>query len=349
MSDAGLVTEAEMIRMLRRGQRLGQLMVRAKVTETRGVDALVEIAWNDRTYEFAAEFKARSTPRAVEEAVQQARRWSERTGRPPLVVVPYLSEERLKRLESMKVSGIDLCDNGVVVIPGELYVFRSGRPNRYRDSIPTKYAYRGVTSLVPRVFLCRPSYERVSDIRTEVEARGGRITLATVSKALKRMDEDALITRGDNVIRLVQPDALLDKLSASYQAPRARLRQRLSMDRSLEELFGSLSRSVSAVLSGASSGSRYAVTGRDSPPTVYCRDVDEVLAAWGKWTRPAERFVDLDLCETDAVWVYFDARREGSIKYASPVQTYLELASGDKRDKQAAEQVRERILKELKQ
>ena len=43
--------------------------------------------------------------------------------------------------------------------------------------------------------------------------------------------------------------------------------------------------------------------------------------------------------------MYFDARRESGLVWASPVQTYLELNAGDKRDQETALQVRELILR----
>ena len=33
------------------------------------------------------------------------------------IVTPYLSEQQLRMLESKQVSGVDLCGNGVIVVP----------------------------------------------------------------------------------------------------------------------------------------------------------------------------------------------------------------------------------------
>ncbi|MFH1760817.1 MAG: hypothetical protein ABIA63_06920 [bacterium] len=52
--------------------------------------------------------------------------------------------------------------------------------------------------------------------------------------------------------------------------------------------------------------------------------------------------------ETEDETVFFDARNENGFWWASPVQVYLELMAGDKRDKEAAEQVKSLILKNLK-
>ena len=116
-------------------------------------DFQVELRWGDRTFSFVAEAKRRSTPAVLEQAADQALRIAEATGRLPMVIVPYLTESSLDRLVQRGVSGIDLSGNGVAIAPGVLYLRRSGRPNRYPESQPMRYAYRGATSVVPRVFL----------------------------------------------------------------------------------------------------------------------------------------------------------------------------------------------------
>lgn len=47
-------------------------------------DFSVSVTWGAERYEFAAEAKMRSTPRALEEALRQARRWAVESGRAPM-------------------------------------------------------------------------------------------------------------------------------------------------------------------------------------------------------------------------------------------------------------------------
>jgi len=62
-----------------------------------------------------------------------------------------------------------------------------------------------------------------------------------------------------------------------------------------------------------------------------------------------DRFPNVELIETDDETVYFDARENTEFWWASPVQVYLELMAGDKRDRETAEQVRSLILKDIEQ
>ena len=112
----------------------------------------------------------------VQFAAQQARRLSRPPLRWPMVFCPYLSEERLEELEREGVSGLDLCGNGVVVVPGEWLVRRTGKPNLYPQSFSIKNVFRGTSSLVARVFLRRPIYGMVGEIREEIRKRGGGVT-----------------------------------------------------------------------------------------------------------------------------------------------------------------------------
>jgi len=310
-------------------------------------DFRITIRWGDRAFEFVAEAKTRSTPRVLEDAASRADQAADMTGLRPMIIVPYLSERSLDWLADRGVSGIDLSGNGLALVPGVLYLRRSGRPNRYPESQPSKYAYRGATSIAPRVFLCRRAFDSVTAIKDEIESRGGKVALSTVSKALARMVEDVLIRRTDSCITLLQPEALLDKLRESFERPSLKRTATLKvsdLDQFFRRVDGAEPR-PRLVLSGASSQSRYASGLRSDQPEAYCEDLSEVRKRAVDLWNEAERFSDLTIIETRDRTPFFDARRDPSgVVYASPVQTYLELAAGDKRDREMAESVRRSIL-----
>jgi hypothetical protein len=97
-----------------------------------------------------------------------------------------------------------------------------------------------------------------------------------------------------------------------------------------------------AARTGASSVAAYAVMARGGTEEYYCSDAaDAVRALDGKFA-PTERFATIALMETPDEEVYFDRRDDLT---SSPVQTFLELSHGDKRDRETAGQVREVILR----
>ena len=102
--------------------------------------------------------------------MRQSRRRAAESGRLPMVIVPFLVEQRIERLEEQGVSGLDLCGNGLIVIPGRLLLRRTRQPNRYPESSPSRFAYRGAISLVPRAFLRGAEYSSVGRVRNEIRA-----------------------------------------------------------------------------------------------------------------------------------------------------------------------------------
>jgi hypothetical protein len=268
--------------------------------------------------------------------------------------VPYLPDARLAELEAAGVSGIDLCGNGVVVVPGELLVYRTGRPNRFRSEAEIKNVFRGNSSLVARAFLLVPEYASVQEARREVERRGGNVVLATVSKVCKSLESLLVIERqrekgtAARQLRLLQPDKLLDLLASNYVAPvvtdTLRGKTKLSPEDFRKALAATEKEGGKVVQTGFGSVGAYAVMAREPMQSFYCSDRNAVVRSLGNAFEPTDRFANVTLSETRDDAVYFDRRPD---LVASPVQVYLELMAGDKRSKETAEQVRRVILAAL--
>ncbi len=353
-------TEKEMIEQLRRGEiLLPPLSVRFLESEVKTVgnnrlDALVEISWRGSKAKLAIECKALSTPKAFQGAVNILKSLRLPKGYRPMLLMPFLSERQLKDLEREGISGIDLCGNGVVIDPGKLAVFRSGGKNRFPSSAVIKNIYRKNTSMVGRVFLTRSVYDSVQDILAEINQRNllvGRwnrkpMSISTVSKALKTLEQDLIIDRGDK-ISLLQPEVLLEKLRDNYETPYSTKRLRMKVregNENIRRLLLGLSQMLDTpvVATGISSVGRYAVMQRGDILSVYCPRMERLLDQLpGDQT---DRFPNLELIETEDEKIYFDARQEGNFRWASPVQVYLELMVGDKRDQETAEQVKSGLL-----
>ena len=356
-------TEREMLEKLRRREvslpplsfRLLEGMPEAK--RNLRFDAFVEASWGERMAKFAVECKSLSTPKAFQDGLSLLKTSSLPKGYLPLLFLPFLSEHHLQELEREGINGIDLCGNGVVVVREMFAVFRSGQKNRFSSSAPIKNIYRKNSSMVGRVFLLRTGYETVQEIRAVINRRNTLVNrwdrkpmgLSTVSKALKTLEEDLIIARKDT-IRLLQPERLLQKLSDNYVPPNIKERVRLKISEesgTIQELLMKLSQALDLpfVVAGTSSVGRYAVMQRGDLLSIYCPRLETLLERLpGSRT---DRFPNLELVETEDETVYFDARQEESFWWASPVQVYLELMAGDKRDQETAEQVKSSIMKNL--
>lgn len=319
----------------------------------REVDATYDINWDGKQgYRFIANVKARATSQALAAAAMQVKSSAyEARGRFPLVIVPYLSPASLDEVERLGISAVDLCGNGVVQVPQQWLVVRSGKPNRFRGSNPLRGAYRGAASLVGRAFAVQPRFERVGDVLSFIEARGGHITLATVSKALSRLEEDLVIAREAKSIRLLQADKLLARLQEGYQPPQIRAKLQLKAPLADAELR---LRDAAAVIgarfspTGIASASRQTVVATEPVATFYCSAQPDELARAASLNPQQEKyFPTMELLQTDDERVYFDTRSGEEGMLASPVQTWLELATGDKRSQEVANNLRVRLQREL--
>ena len=204
------------------------------VGANRRFDAFIEAIWQQNIARFAVECKALSTPKAFQDSVNFLKSFSLPNDYLPMLFMPFLNERQLQELEGEGFSGIDLCANGVVVVPGTFAVFRSGGKNRFPSSALIKNIYRKNSSMVGRAFLLCAGYQTVQEIRTKINQRNFLvnrwdkmpISLSTVSKALKTLEGDLIVTRAET-IRLLQPDKLLEKLCENYEPPAIKERVRL--------------------------------------------------------------------------------------------------------------------------
>ncbi|GAC1334016.1 MAG: hypothetical protein NVSMB14_01010 [Isosphaeraceae bacterium] len=350
-------TEKEFIARLRRGEtafpplNLTWEEEEKKIDGVgRRIDGVIRMEWQKKTFRFVAECKRLSNPKALDAAVEQTRELVQGTNLLPLLVVTYLDEEAIDALEARAVSGIDLCGNGVVIVPGRWYVRRTGNPNLFRAEGAIKNVYRKNSSVVARLFLARPEFVSVQDALEELARRGGRVTLSTVSKVCKRLEEDLIVERKRDKrtkLRLIQPEKLLDRLAANYAPPGVtkRLTGKLNgieppeFRRQLRNWAQKAGEQVART--GASSVGAYAVMARNDMEAYYCTDASGAVRSLGERFQPTDRFATVTLLETRDEEVYFDRREDLT---ASAVETFLELSSGDKRDRETADQVRKVIL-----
>lgn len=211
--------------------------------------------------------------------------------------------------------------------------------------------------MVARVFLAHPFYDTVQEIRAEINRRNILVkswdkkpmSLSTVSKALNTLEQDLIVERKDK-IRLLQPDKLLEKLSGNYEPPKIKNQVQIKIletPDTINKLILKQSKALGLpiVSTGTSSASQFAVMQRGEMLSVYCPRMETRLDRLPG--NQSDRFPNLELIETEDETVYFDSKMVGDLWLASPVQSYLELMAGDKRDRDTADQVKSFILTNL--
>lgn len=302
-----------------------------------GVDGHLQLGWGGKAADFELQTSPRSAPSVAWRVLESLENLEIAGTKPtyPLLAVPYLSETLRTELEERRISGIDLNGN-YCIFTDELLALRSDRENEYAEQKDIKNIYSRNSSIVGRLFLLETGkFERVKEVHQEILSRGGDISLSTVSKVTSGLAEDLTIEKKRGSIRVLQPGKLLDNLRKGYVEPRVTETVRLKQEDLTDDLLADRL-DGDWVWSGTASATEYAVTTPDQEPELYTRQdrIDELKDLEN------ERFYDCTARATDDSFVYFDAR-DGT---ASPIQAYLELAQGGKRDRQIAETIREQSL-----
>jgi hypothetical protein len=310
--------------------------------QTERPDAIVGLRWSGQEQRFAVEYTASSTPREIQRAAEKASRYA-RADRSlaPMVVAPYLKREVLDTLVATFVSGVDLSGNYAIVVPERWLVVREGATNQFPASGPIKQIYRGQSGLIPRALLLGGPFRSATALAADTD-----VSLPTVSKVLTTLESELLIDRTDG-IRVIQPSLLLDHLVAEYRPPpiRRTLVGQLSLPSTERQRLAD---------NATRHGVRYALgdlTNWVTMPTanpltrVYTDAIDPLID--GLMIDETSRFPTFEFLEVEDPGVYYDLHRDstGTLNIVSPLQVYLELSTGGKRELQAARDLRDGLLR----
>ncbi len=359
MTKTGKNTKIDPLRMLdrlRSGESLlPPLVIQAMVvTHDRAIDALIEVAFsNDAARErFAVECKARSTKEDFRKATQQASENAKRLDCHPLVFLPYLSPDRLAELESLAISGIDLCGNGIVYVPNRICVVRTGHPNLYPDSRPVANPFCGRSGLVARMLIEQPQWGTLIELTEAIDKQSQLKgpSLSQVSKTISAYTEEMLVIKEGNRIKLADPIWMLDQLGKNWrlnQPRRKRFYRSSKGPPKLKELSDSTKLAWS--LTGESSATRYCMSAQGGPLNVAVSDLRFAESLLSLTPENVPIFADIVLIETkDGAAFFANEQDHEGVRYASRIQTWLELNSGDGRQRETAKDLYQAIIKASK-
>lgn len=222
--------------------------------------------------------------------------------------------------------------------------------------------------MVARMLLQRPRWESLSELTAAIKAEGVALSLPQASKAVQAMVEDLTVSKSAGAITLREPLRLLEKLGSEWRKPRQFWRRDdengrsvkiqsvspVSSRRTLRLPAGmdwpralSSDPSLQWAVSGESSVIRYAMFSQGGPRRIAVSSISLAMPLLGGTAEPVPNFADVELMETDEPGFYFgNETDENGIRWASRLQTWLELQSGDARQQDAAKDLRDQILKE---
>jgi hypothetical protein len=320
-----------------------------------GMDGLLRAQWGgvDALYVFT--YKAASTPRAQEAAIARVRADTyHRLGTQPLVIVPHLGEEALRELDRTGTSGIDLCGNGLLIAENFRF-WRSGQPNRYKDARPIRQPFVGDSSIFAKCFLLRDHFPSLLELGrfakdrtfgTYPALRAEGLTQGTASKVVQSLVDELIVRKVGSELILQDRKRLLVLLQRGYRRtePSTVVGATLLSPEHVwdalkeERTFGSLR----AVATGLSSAGHYKALSGGGRLQLYVSDINYATTRLA--LRTGKAFANIELHEDRKHAVYFDAREEGAMLWASPIQTWLELATGGPREQEAATAIEQMLL-----
>jgi hypothetical protein len=353
-------TEYELLGMLERGEvklppvqlTLHQDVVRVPQHQ---IDGCLKAQWGGLDAVFVFEYKATNTPRVQETAIAQVNLYAHQLGLLPLVVLPYLSEVALAELDRSETSGIDLCGNGLLIAKNFRF-WRSGQPNRYKDTRPIRNPFHGDSSIFARCFLLRDHFSSLLDLGKFAQDRTfdaypafrqKALTQGTASKVVQSLVDELTVRKVDSGLELQDRRRLLTLLRRGYrrtEPPKVIGSSLLSPEDiwyavQEERIHGG---SFRAVATGLSSAGYYKALSGSGRLGLYVSNLN--AATTRLQIRTGKAFANIELHEDRKNTVYFDAREDGGKLWASPIQTWLELAAGGPREQEAAEQIERTLL-----
>ena len=320
------------------------------------IDAVIKFKiQNGQSFEAAVEVVTISTPKTISLKSNIIKNLSSEFSKRkllPMIIAPYINAKQSAVLFKEGVSWIDLSGNMLLNIPPEIYIQRTGEPNKFPDTVPIKKVFEGTSSLVIRALLLKPEgFSSSNEIVEFINERNGKITPATVSKVLKSLEDELLISRSrtNSNIFVKQPQQLLENLAdgyADYSKRKKNSSYKYDVD-NINELFKAFyEESVDYAYCGfyAAQIKGYGVTEQVTIFVKSMQDLKKALKNTPDIARADEEYGQVTFIETKNPCVWFNNQGESYEKVIDDLELYLEMNIDRPRGPKIAEQLKERIL-----
>jgi arginine repressor len=327
------------------------------LTEGLRADAIIEFRIVDGPcFKALAEVKNVATPKTISLTVNQLAVIKGRGNDKemvPLIIVPYMSTQQSKVLQREGISWIDLSGNMVIRAPSGIYIERTGKKNLFPDTSPIKKVFEGTSSLVSRALLLKKGpFRSLYEVVDFINARGGTITLATVSKVLRSLEEELLVTKSDAGITVTKLEKLLESLVEGYTNYTKRYK-----DKTYTFAVDAVTYDFDIIFYGGGEKVDYAMCGFYAAKckglattdriTIFVKSINGAKKVFERslvTIKPDAEFGQLDLIETKNPCVWFNLQKERDYSIVDDIELYLEMMVDTPRGPKVAEKLKERIL-----
>ena len=317
-------------------------------------DALAEVLLeNEPCFEAAVEIVTQATPKAILEKSRRLSDYIQKLGRSelvPLIAAPYIGARQARILADMGISWIDLSGNMIIRVPGLIYVERTGKKNKFPDTTPIRKIFEGTSSLVSRSLLLKPEgFSSQYEIADFINSRDGNITVSTVSRVLKTLEEELLVNKSRKRICASDREKLLVRLADGYSIwSRRRDWERYRFSAETLGDFFSQEQGVDCIACGFYAAQLKGLATTDES-TVFVNDIEKAKRAFDKTGSakiiPDAEYGNFVIIESRDRCAWFNADSQITPATVDDVELYLEMTVDTPRGPKIAEQLKERILK----
>jgi hypothetical protein len=294
------------------------------------------------------EVKALSNAASVGAAVQQVKTYAAAAGRHavPVLATSFMGDAGKRLCADAGVSWFDLSGNAHIVAPG-LRIIIEGKPNKFVRRGRPSSAFAPKSARIARHLLIEPRrWFRQQELAREVGLDDG-----FTSKIVRRLEQDALIERDKvGAIRVRDPDLMLDAWAEAYSFEKHSILRGHVTARSSEELLERLAKVLQR------RKLRHAATGLAAAwlqtefagfrlVTVFVASEPDAALLKDAAFREEPKGANVWLVVPDDEGVFDGATEVRGIACVHPVQTYVDLLGHPERAREAATELRTRLLK----
>lgn len=174
-------------------------------------DGVNLVGYDEQGHRWVFQVKASSQPGRVADTARRMRDLR-RDDTIPVLVVPHMTPAGARAAEEAGLSWIDLSGNAHIRSE-DLYVRVQGRPNLFRSRGRPSSPFAPKSARVTRVLLEDPGrWWRQKELVTATGLDDG-----SVSRIVRRLDEELLLERRERELRPRDPDRLLDAWAQDYR------------------------------------------------------------------------------------------------------------------------------------
>jgi len=325
-----------------------------KVVRDCGADALAEFSIQDGpSFRALIEIKPVANPKTIMMSCQQLMQNLSAIGDNNLIailVAPYIANQQSNMLANAGISWIDLSGNMLIRVGGQIYIQRTGNPNKYPDTAFIKQIFQGTSSLVAKTLLLRPDgFSSLAEIAEFINSRGGAITISTVSKVLQSLENALLIRKDKSHFYATEPEQLLERLADGYRnILKKQLYRRFKCAVDEQRLFSVLSQNQEKYAACGFYAAKIKGLALTNEIIILVKSIEDVKRACGS----AELDINIDeeygqvvLIEIQDHSVWFNIEKHPYGNVIDDIQLYFEMLESRPRGPKIAEQLKRRILK----